>query len=137
MAFTVDMQSVTAQGSALAPMTVDIVVLNDFLTNVYGHDLEEICFNPEQFGEPVSVYHSSLDLWVTYTCIFDDPNAKMGFGAKAAFNSLRPQVQLIQSKLRHPILSADMFSVRNKTYTVQDTVEDGVGVVTAFGNLHA
>jgi hypothetical protein len=131
------MQSVTAQGSALAPMVIDTIVLNDFLTRVYGHDLEQICFNPEQFGEPVSVYHSSLDLWVSYTCIFDDPNVKMNFGAKAAFNSLRPQVQLIQSKLRHPILKSDLFRFRNKTYTVDDTVEDGVGVVTAYGNLHA
>ena len=134
MAIEINMQSITINGSVVAP-SVTITILNSFLQDVYDDDLHNVFFEQTDFGEPIRWYHSSLNTWENYIGIFDDPKAKINVGSQADFNSLRPQIQIIQSSLKHKILKQDKFKIRNKTYIVDDVIEDGVGVITAFGNI--
>lgn len=106
--------------------------LNDFQQLLYVTDLDNVFMNVEEFGITISYYHSSLDRWVDYPVIFDDPYASQNMGAENEFNSIRPQFQVSEARLEHRILKKDKCIINGINYLIEDFQSDGVGVTTVY-----
>jgi len=70
-----------------------------------------------------------------YPVIFDNSHASANVRTSAEFSSIRPQVQIQETKLARPIQHDDKAVIRGITYKVEDFVSDGVGVTTIFLRL--
>lgn len=112
--------------------SVETPVVSEFEQIIYHDDLENVFFNVEEFAMTISYYHSSLDEWVEYSVIYDDPHASVSLGTAVTFNSLRPQFQISEAELLHPVLKNDRCIVKGKRYRIDDFMSDGVGVTTVY-----
>jgi len=95
-------------------------------------DIDDVFFDQAEFGETLSYYHTTLSKWETYKTLFDDPHVSMQSGADAEFNTLRPQAQMQESKLIHPIQKSDKVIMRGVRYSIDDFISDGVGITTIY-----
>jgi len=108
------------------------VELTPFFQKVYRDDLANVFFNSAQFAEKAVYTHSTLGIAVTYDVIYDDPTTSINLGVDAGFNSLRPQFQIPEYVLKHPVQKDDFVFVRGKKFFIDEFVSDGVGVTTCF-----
>ena len=131
MAFTANVSGIVATPT-VGVVSAQSTVLNDFQQLLYVNDLNSVFFNTAEFAITISYYHSSLSEWTNYQAIFDDPHTSFSMGANVDFNTLRPQLQLYESALKHRILKRDLCIVNSVQYHIDDFVSDGVGVTTCF-----
>ena len=136
MAIAISTPKVSSASQVYVP-GVNVPTVSDFETQLYNADLEEVFFNQDEFASKTKVlyYHSSLGVWETYADIFDDPHTSNQLPGDAEFSTLRPQIQLIESKLKHRILKQDRCLRRGRNYFVDDFESDGVGVTTVYLRL--
>jgi hypothetical protein len=106
--------------------------LNAFQDLIYVQDLDNVFMNTEEFGITIQYYHSSLNQWISYPVLFDDPYISMSLGSEGEFNSIRPQFQVSEARLAHRILKKDKCTINGVSYLVEDFQSDGVGVTTVF-----
>ena len=107
--------------------------LNDFQQLIYVEDLDNVFMNLEEFGISINYYHSSINQWVSYPVLYDDPFASMNLGSEGGeFNSIRPQFQVSEARLAHRILKKDKCIINGIIYLVEDFQSDGVGVTTVY-----
>ena len=129
-------QVITLTGVVTPPIigspTIAQPVVNDFQRLLYYTDLDEVFMNLEEFAIEISYWHSSLDEWVSYPVLFDDPHASVSLGAEGEFNTRRPQFQISEARLKQRILKKDRCSINGVEYRIEDYVSDGVGVTTVF-----
>lgn len=108
-----------------------LVGRTDFFSQLED-DINGVFFNQTEFGETLHYYHAKLDEWTTYRTLYDDPHSSAQFGSEAEFNTMRPQVQIQESKLAHPITKQDQVKIQDIRYTVDDYISDGVGITTLY-----
>jgi len=111
--------------------TVNAIAVSEFEQLLYHDDLENVFFNTDEFAITISYYHSSLNKWTSYAVIFDDPYAAVTLN-QIDFTSIRPQFQVAESKLLHPILKNDRCKIKGVEYRIEDYSQDGVGVTTVY-----
>lgn len=134
MAFTANMVGLSAN-EAVGIVTAVHEVRTDFFAQIYDTDIDSVFFNTAEFGETVSYYHSSIGVWETYKDLFDNPDTSLKFGPTANFKSIKPQVQLQESRLKHGILKQDKIVSRGIMYHVENFISDGVGISTVYMRL--
>lgn len=129
------MADITVTGIDVLPVAgtpnVEADVLNDFQTQLYCTDLNQVFMNASEFAITIRYYHSSLNETVSYNVIFDDPHTTMSFD-EVGFNTIRPQFQISECALQHRILKKDYCLIRGTKYFVDDFISDGVGVTTVY-----
>lgn len=134
MAYTLTSSTLTDSSVMGGAPAIVVPGLNDFQQLIYVDDLADVFFNNDEFAVSIAYYHSTLDSWSTYQVLFDNPYASVRV-AEGEFNSLRPQFQVSEAALVHPILKQDRCTFRGRTYYVEDFESDGVGVTTVYMRL--
>lgn len=118
--------------ASLGEAATSQTVVNDFQRLLYFTDLDDVFMNLEEFAISVNYYHSSLGVWVSYPVMFDDPHASINIGGENEFNTIRPQFQISEARLKHRILKKDRCKINGIEYRVEDFISDGVGISTIY-----
>jgi hypothetical protein len=121
--------------SVLGIPSAEQLTKTDFEQLIYVDDLANTFFSAEEVSHTrVRYYFSALGKWKNYDLIWDDPHASVAVGENE-FNTLRPQFQIPEYDLLHPIQKNDRCIVKGKEYRVDDYMSDGVGVTTVYLRL--
>lgn len=131
MAFTANPITITRVRN-IGTISALLVGRTFFENQIMVDDLDNVFFNQTEFGETVQLYHYNLKKWESYKDIFDDPHVSAQLGSAAEFNTIRPQFQIIKSKLLAPITKKDRVSRRGIERFIEDIVDDGTGVITVY-----
>lgn len=134
MAQSANMVGLTAS-EAVGTITGVHEVRSEFFTTIYDTDIDQVFFNQKEFGSTVRYYHSALGVWEEYKDLFDNPHTSMKLGSPTEFNSIKPQVQLQESKLKDRILKQDKIIKRGVVHQIEDFISDGVGISTVYMRL--
>jgi hypothetical protein len=131
MSFTISPAGYLRTRGTGTPPVVAVIVLTLFQSQLET-DIDSVFFAQNEFGKTVQYLHAGDTVWQTYKVIFDDPQASMNYSGPSDFNSLRPQVQLQESKLKQPIKAGDVIKMDGLEYQNETYISDGVGITTLY-----
>ena len=131
MSFTVSPSGYLRTRGIGIPPVIAVIVLTTFQGQLET-DINSVFFAQNEFGKTVQYLHAGDTVWQTYKVIFDNPQASMNYGGESDFNSLRPQIQLQESKLKQPIGVGDVIKMDGLEYQNETYISDGVGITTLY-----
>ena len=107
------------------------VAIRSTFSKMLDEDLESTFFCEEEFAVSVPYSHKNGPA-TTYSALFDNPSASAGLLSDVETLAWRPQLRIIESKLKAPPAKGDQVVVKGCRYRVTEYTSDGVGTMLIF-----